>query len=267
MKPRAQITPAAKNEERMKTDPTPAPTDPTTENISTPSTQPGTEEKDGQEAAPASGGKDTGSGGPVENPTAFDETAQKLVDKLLIEGSTFEDVVEAANEQSVRGVTLNAVKTYFQGNRKLQADRVHYLVETSESLLAGLGDPESAEARLAKAAFLTGYMNLYKDAAPISLKDAEHARMERANLNLKHKLLVVQRDKARQALNYSEERIRMLVLMQQKLKEEIGTLQQDAKRQQAGEPLGPAMLQRIQQIYGLTCQPMPYGGRGDAAKA
>jgi hypothetical protein len=61
--------------------------------------------------------------------------------------------------------------------------------------------------------------------------------------------------------------MRTLVLTQQKLREEIGTLQQDAKRQQSGEPLGPAMLQRIQQIYGLTCQPVLNGGRGDAAKA
>jgi hypothetical protein len=53
---------------------------------------------------------------------------------------------------------------------------------------------------------------------------------------------------------------------QQKVKEEIATLQKDAERHQAGEPLGPAMLQRIQQIYGLTCQ-MSDGGRGDAAKA
>jgi hypothetical protein len=256
-----------KNEERMKTDPTPATTDPTTENISTPSTQPGTEEKKGPEAASESGGKATGSGSLVKYVVSFDADVQRLIDTLLIEGSTFEDVVEAVNEQGKSSVTLNAVQAYFRGNRELQGKRVNYLVETAESLLQGLGDPESAEARLAKAAFLTGYMNLYKDAAPISLKDAEHARIERANLNLKHKLLVVQRDKARQALNYSQERIRILVLMQQKLKEEVGTLQQDAKRQQAGEPLGPAMLQRIQQIYGLTCQPMPYGGRGDAAKA
>ena len=61
---------------------------------------------------------------------------------MLIEGSTFEGVVETASELGASGVTLNAVKTYFQGNRKLQAERVHYLVQTSESLLKGLGDPE-----------------------------------------------------------------------------------------------------------------------------
>ena len=99
MRRRAQITTTAKSEERMKPDPTPAPaeTKSMTETNSTPSTQPGTEEKNGQEAASASGSKTTESGGPVKDPIASDGTLKTLVDKLLTEGSTFEDVVEAAN--------------------------------------------------------------------------------------------------------------------------------------------------------------------------
>ncbi len=267
MKPRAQIVPATKIEDGMTNDPAPAQTGSTAETNSPPSRQPGTKEKNGGEADSAAGVAAPATKGPAKDAFPGSETARKLVEKLLTEGSTFEEVVETANERGVSGATLTAVKSYFQGNPELQAKRVHYLIETSESLLKGLGDPESAEARLARAAFLTGYLNLYQDAEPITPKDAEHARMERANLDLKHKLVVVQRDKARQALRFSEERIRLLILTQQKVKQEMATLQQDAKRQQAGEPLGPAMLQRIQQIYGLTCQPMPYGGRGDAAKA
>jgi len=267
MKKRAQIAAAAKVDDGMAINQPPAQNDSTTETKPEPSAQQGTEKKNGRQAACASGGPESATASLVKNPVLRNESTQQLVDKLLTEGSTFEEVVETANELHVSGITLNAVKSYFQGNPELQAKRVRYLVETGESLLAGLGDPESAEARLAKAAFLTGYLNLYQDAAPITPKDAEHARMERANLSLKHRLLVVQRDKARQAQRFSEERLRALVLTQEKLKVEIGTLQQDAKRQQAGEPLGPAMLQRIQQIYGLTCQPMLNGGRGDAAKA
>jgi len=261
-----KITATANPGVRKPTGPTAAP-EPTTEATPIPSAQQNPEEKNGREAASGSGEGAPAGAIVAKNPVTREKDVQQLVDKLLIEGSTFEEVVETANERGIPGITFNAVKSYFQGSPELQAKRVRYLVETGESLLAGLGDPESAEARLAKAAFLTGYLNLYQDASPITPKDAEHARMERANLNLKHKLLVVQRDKARQALKYSDERLRALVLTQEKLKIEIGTLQQDAKRQQAGEPLGPAMLQRIQQIYGLTCQPMLNGGRGDAAKA
>ena len=267
MKKRAQIATVVEIADGKVIEQAPASTDSTTETHSGPAALQGANEQNGREAASAAEDSASAPGSLAKNPVLRDESTQKLVDTLLTQGSTFEEVVETANQSSVPGITLTAVKSYFQGNPQLQAQRVHYLVETGESLLAGLGDPESAEARLAKAAFLTGYLNLYQDAPPITPKDAEHARMERANLNLKHKLLVVQRDKARQALRFSEERLRALVLTQEKLKIEIGTLQQDAKRQQAGEPLGPAMLQRIQQIYGLTCQPMLNGGRGDAAKA
>ena len=267
MKKRAPIAKTAKIAEEMKVEQASLPADSTTETNSSPSTPQGIQETCGPETACAAGVEATDSGSPAKDPITSHKTVKDFVEKLLIEGSTFEEVVETAQERNVPGITLNAVRSYFQGSPELQAQRVRYLVETGESLLAGLGDPDSAEARLAKAAFLTGYLNLHQDAGPVTPKDAEHARMERANLNLKHKLLVVQRDKARQALRFSEERTRILVLTQQKLKEEVATLQQDAKRQQAGEPLGPAMLQRIQQIYGLTCQPMLNGGRGDAAKA
>ncbi len=198
---------------------------------------------------------------------AADADLQRLVDKLLTEGSTFEDVVESARECGAKELTINAVRSYFLGSGKIQALRVRYMAETSESLMKGLGDDaDTAEARLAKATMLTGLMNLHERVAPVTPKDAEHDRMERVNQNLKRQLFVVQRDKARQALRYTEEKIRVLRVSQQKVKEEIATLQKDAERHQAGEPLGPAMLQRIQQIYGLTCQ-MSEGGRGDAAKA
>jgi len=267
MTKRIQTAKGAENEAKPVINLPPAPAESTSEALSEASVREGTEEKAGQEAASDLGIAAKAAGSLVINGAAAERDVQKLVDKLLIEGSTFEDVVDAVNESSNPGVSLSAVQLYFRGNRELQTKRVNYLVETAETLLQGLGDPESAEARLAKATFLTGYLNLHRDAAPITPKDAEHARMERANLNLKSKLLAVQRDKARQALKYSVERTRFLVVTQEKLKEQIAMLQQDAKRQQAGEPLGPAMLQRIQQIYGLTCQPMPYGGRGDGAKA
>ncbi len=266
MSKRDQNARTKKNELEPVINPAPTPTDPTAGTSSAHSTQSGTEDKGDQKPDSARGVAAIAAGKLVIKGAPATDTEQKLVDKLLIEGSTFEGVVETANELGAPSLTVNAVKTYFQGNQKLQADRVHYMVDTSESLLKGLGDPESAEARLAQAAILTGLMNLHQDTPQMSLKDAEHARIAQANLNLKHRLVVAQRDKARQALQYSKERTRLLVLAQEKVTEQIAILQQDAKRQQAGEPLGPAMLQRIQQIYGLTSQ-MPDGGRGDAAKA
>jgi hypothetical protein len=192
-----------------------------------------------------------------------------LVSKLLIEGSTFEDVVEAVNERGGDRITLSAVQNYFQENLEVQAKRVRHLIESGEALLASVGkDPKSAEARLARATFLTGYLRVRRDAAQISPKDAEHVRMERENLSLKRRLLFVQKEKAVQALKYSDARMRLLLLTQEKLKEEILKLQQEAKGHRAGEPMGPEMLQRIQQLYGLASQPLLCEGSANvSAKA
>jgi len=257
-------TPEIENRTPVELPTTPA--DSPAENTSRPSAQAGSEANNGEKKDSGSGLQAAISGKLVVKGNAATGDQHTLVDKLLIEGLTFEDVVASVKECGAGEIPLNAVKSYFQGNKEIQAQRVRYMVETSEALFKGLGNPDSAEARLAKAAMATGFKNLYRDVEQVSPKDAEHSRMERANLSLKHKLVVAQRDKARQALRYNEEKIRTLVLTQQKLKEHIVALQQDAKRQQAGEPLGPEMLQRIQQIYGLTCQ-IPDRGRGDAAKA
>jgi hypothetical protein len=182
---------------------------------------------------------------------------QKLVYKLLIEGSTFEDVVETINERGGDGITLNAVQNYFQGDAELQAKRVRHLIHSADALLSSVGkNPRSAEAQLARATFLTGYLRVRRDASLITPKEAEHNRMERENLSLKRKILVMQKEKAVQELKYSHARTRMILLSQEKLKEEILKLQQEAKGHRAGEPLGPEMLERIQQLYGLACQPL-----------
>ena len=196
----------------------------------------------------------------------LDKDVQGLVSKMLTEGSTFEDVVETVNERGGDGITLNAVQNYFQGNLDIQARRVRHLIKSADALLATVNkNPRSAEAQLARATFLTGYLRVRRDAALITPKDAERSRMERENLSLKRRILVMQKDKVVQELKYSHARTHLLTLSQEKLKEEIAKLQQEAKGQGAGEPIGPEMLQRIQQLYGLACQPVLGEESGNAA--
>jgi len=266
MNRRTQLTPPVESRDRAAANTTPSP-DHLGEPTQAPSAPQGKQEANSSEGAAAASARWSDAELIFANNKAANPGLRALMDKLLIEGSTFEDVVEAANEQGENTITLNWVRCYFRANPQLQAKRMRYLVETAESLLKGLGDPKSAEERLARAAYLEAYLKLHREEPPVELKDAEHARMERANLDLKHKLVVVQRDKARQALTYSKERTRILVLTQEKLRGEISNLQQAAKAQKAGEPMGPAMLQKIQQLYGLACQPQLYAGGLDAANA
>jgi len=189
-----------------------------------------------------------------------------LVRKMLVEGSTFEDIVEVVNERGGDGITLNAVQTYFQGDLEIQKLRVRRVIESAEALLASVDkDPRSAEARLARATFLTGYSRVHRDAALITPRDAERSRLDRENLSLKHHILIMQRKKAAQELDYSRARTRLILLTQGKLQEEILKLQREVKAHRAGEPIGPEMLQRIQQLYGLACQPLLYEENANAS--
>ena len=199
----------------------------------------------------------TGGTSVVNDVHGLDENGQKLVYKMLSEGWTFEDVVETFEKREGVGITLTAIQNYFQAHRDIQAKRARYLVKSGEALLATLGkDPRSAEARLARAAFLTGYLKLRREGSVITPKEAEQVRVVRENLSLKRRLLTVQKQKALQALKFSEAKTRFIVLAQEKLKEEISKLQQEAKKRHPGEPMGPEMLQQIQQLYGLACQPL-----------
>jgi hypothetical protein len=184
---------------------------------------------------------------------------QSLIRKMLVEGSTFENIVEAIDERGGDGITLNAVQNYFQGDLEIQKMRVRHAIESAEALLSTVGkDPRSAEARLARATFLTGYSRVHRDSASITPRDAERVRMDRENLTLKHQILIMRRKKAAQDLDYSRARTRLILLTQGKLQEEILKLQREVKAHRAGDPIGPEMLQRIQQLYGLACQPLLY---------
>jgi len=197
----------------------------------------------------------------------LDTDLKNLVDKMLVEGSTFEDVVEGVNARGGQQITLNAVKTHFQGDRGLQTRRALRQVEDTEALLVSLGkDPKSAEARLARATFLTGYSRVNRNASVVTPREAARYRMECDNLNLKHQILMLQRTKAKQDLEYSRARTNLLQITQSKMKGEILRLERELQAHHAGDPIGPEVLQRIQQLYGLASHPLFYEESVDAAE-
>jgi hypothetical protein len=202
----------------------------------------------------------------VNDVLKLDKDEKDLVDKLLKEGSTFEDVVEAVNARGGQRITLNAVKTYFQGNRVLQTQRARRQIEDAETLLASVDkDPKSAEARLARATFLTGYSRVHRNASVVTPREAARYRMECENLNLKHQILMMQRKKAKQDLEYSRARTRLVEITQGKMQGDLLRLERELSAHQLGDPLAPDILQRIQQLYGLACQPLVYEESADVS--
>jgi hypothetical protein len=234
---------------------------PKSDAVPSPATQQPTEGSAGTEKTVAAGGTKV-----VSDVLKLDKDEKDLVNKLLKEGSTFEDVVEAVNARGGQCITLNAVKTYFQGNRMLQTQRARRQIEDAEALLASVDtDPKSAEARLARATFLTGYSRVNRNASVVTPREAARYRMECENLNLKHQILMMQRKKAKQDLEYSRARTRLIEITQGKMQGDLLRLERELTAHQIGDPLAPDIVQRIQQLYGLACQPLLYEETADAS--
>ena len=232
-----------------------------TDPVPSAATQQPTEGSAGTEKTVAAGGTEV-----VNDVLKLERNEKDLVYRLLKEGSTFEDVVEAVNARGGQCITLNALKTYFQGNRMLQTQRARRQIEDAEALLASVDkDPKSAEARLARATFLTGYSRVHRNASVVTPREAARYRMECENLNLKHQILMMQRKKAKQDLEYSRARTRLIEITQGKMQGDLLRLERELRAHQIGDPLGPDVLQRIQQLYGLACQPLLYEESANAS--
>jgi hypothetical protein len=239
----------------------PTPSDSKTGSAHSASTPPPTEGSAGSEKTKTPDGTEV-----VNDVLNLDPGLRTLVDKMLQEGSTFEDVVEGVNARGGQRITPNAVKSYYQGNRELQTQRALRQVEDAEALLATLDkDPRSAEARLARATFLTGYSRVNRNASVVTPREAARYRMECENLNLKHQILMMQRKKAKQDLEYSQARTNLILITQSKMQGDILRLERELRAHHAGDPIGPEVLQRIQQLYGLACQPLLYEETANAA--
>lgn len=192
---------------------------------------------------------------PIKNINDLSGGPKDFIDDLLVEGATFEDVVESVAEKYDLRVTLQAVTNYFRGNLELQKRRVLRQVEKANELKKAFADPDSAEAELADAMFMTGYMGVTRKGAEIKLKDIESIRLGKENLRLRNRVL-----RHRQKENRQQRRYRRLREDLARKKLEFYTLKAaELKRAMAAEhkqnKLGPETLRAIQEIYGIATIP------------
>ena len=180
---------------------------------------------------------------------------RQLVEQMLTDGGTFEDVVDAVAERGGPSVTLSAVENFFRGNLTLQQERVRRQVETARALKQALGKSGSGQARLAEAALLTGLMRLSRKGSELNLKDAMRERLERENLSLKQRLLRLQVRKAVQDQEFARAHIRAELAKWQLTKIRIAELQRTLDTEGKQAKLGPETMLKIQEIYGLVISP------------
>jgi hypothetical protein len=181
---------------------------------------------------------------------------QQLVRRLLVEGATFEEAVQAVNERGEAvGITLSAVQNYYRGDLALQQQRIQHQLQAAESLKKAMRHPRSDQAKLADAIILTGLTHLSNHHSPLTPKEALAARTQHENLNLKQQVLVLRRRKALQDLEISRHRARILSTQYQLARTKLHKLQREVEASVEGrQRLGPESLQKIREIYGLIAE-------------
>jgi hypothetical protein len=208
-----------------------------------------------QAGGPAKAGAEGAGAKSARTVAELSAEGQQLVETLLVEGSPVEDVVEGVFEAAGVRVPPRAVEEFFRARPDVQQRRAQHLVETAESLKRALGDPESAEARLAEAAIFTGLLALRRRGGELNLKDAVSLRLQREQIGLRNQLLRLRAKKQAQDMKINETNHQ---LMRSKLKLIRLQLEGMNKEIEAGgnaAELGPQAIQKIQEIYGIATLP------------
>jgi len=192
---------------------------------------------------------------PVSDVADLPAELRELVERMLIEGATFEDVYEAVNERGVP-VTLQALQNLYRGSLELQKRRIQFQIERAQILKESLAHPESADAQLAYAAMLTGLQSLSRKDGGMSLRDAVRGTLERRNIMLRRDLLRMRIAREEEEKRFRKTRLHAELLKLQLTRTKLGQLQRDLKAQGKNKTLGPEAMEKIQEIYGLLRIPV-----------
>ena len=192
---------------------------------------------------------------PVNDVANLPAALRELVERMLVEGATFEDVCEAMNERGAPA-TLQAIQNLYRGDLNLQKRRIEFQLERAQVLTAALADPDSADAQLAHAAMLTGLQSLQRKDGGMSLRDAVKGTLERRNILLKRDLLRMRIAREVEEKRFRKTRLHAELLKLQLTKTKLGQLQREMKKQGKNPTLGPEAMEKIQEIYGLLRIPV-----------
>jgi hypothetical protein len=196
---------------------------------------------------------------------------QELIKRMLIEGATIEDAVEAVNERGGESITLQAVQSFFRSNRGLQKQRVEWQLGNAQVLKEALVDAGSTMEEYAECVLMTGLERLRRAEAIITTNDTLKRRFEQENLKLKERLenenlqlkKQHQRLKNKQAKaqdDYYLQRVRTETMRHKKVKLELDKIKDGLRAASRGAKLDAQTVKKIQEIYGIVSEPIipPY---------
>ena len=177
---------------------------------------------------------------------------KKLVEKMLIEGATFQETVEAVNEIGKDKVTLIAIQSFYRSNLELQARRVRYQLETAETLQKALGDPESGQKMLAGAVVLTGLMRVENKGSEFGVQDAVRGKVQQEKMKNEAKALLLKTEKLEMDRGFTDVRVESELLKMKAIRKKLDELEKTLKSKGKRRQLSPETIQKIREIYGLT---------------
>ncbi len=180
-----------------------------------------------------------------------------LVDEMLIDGGTFEDVAEAVQERGGMRLAVRAVQRYFRSTPALQQQRIKHQLETAQALKEAVGNPESAQRDLVDAVLLTGLMRVNRRGSDISTQDAVLEHYKRENLRLKDSQDRMRWKKLHLDRRLAESRLETEKNRQKAITAKVVEMQQLMETRKGSKELGAEALKKIQEIYGLIREERP----------
>jgi len=192
---------------------------------------------------------------PISDVDGLPAEMRELVERMLVEGATFEDVCDAVNDRGVP-LTLQAVQNRYRSDLELQKRRIEFQSERARVLTEALGDPDSSDAQLAYAAMLTGLQSLTRKEGGLSLRDAVKGTMERRNIMLKRDLLRMRIKREEEEKRFRKTRLHAEILKLRLTRAKLVQLERELKKPENSSTLGRVAMEKIQEIYGLLQIPV-----------
>lgn len=195
---------------------------------------------------------------------------QKLVKRLLVQGATFQDVVDAVQETPGDGITLQAVQDYFRRDLDIQQERIKRQVAGAKALREAAGiklNPEdqklAGEIGVLDAVILTGLMRLNRDQIEMDANDARHEKLVRQNLELKRQTLRMERMRKEEYCQRERVKARAELARARLLEGKLKVLLKGLKPVEQTQRLSPQAYQQIQEVYGLIKAPIIVEARAE----
>lgn len=186
-----------------------------------------------------------------------------LVKHMLIEGSTYEDVLEALERRGGRTVTQQALERFFRSSLEVQKGRVRRQLEVVRELKASMGEPEQGQSDMFDAIILTGLMRLNRGDPEIDAQVALHEKaiqknydLKRENLRLKNRQEIREAEISKARLRSEAARARAEEARADLLEAKCRGLLESLGEVKQTRQLAPETYQQIKELYGILQTPV-----------